>query len=97
MLSEQLFRDDTRNSMLWWWPRVADCGVPVPQTRIVEPGEGVLQELFYALADGNDAPDDSAWFPLLEAAGADVGYPCFLRTDLRSGKHGFLRNDNQWF
>jgi len=38
---EQILRDDTRNSMCWWWPRVADCGVPMPETRIIEPGEGV--------------------------------------------------------
>lgn len=86
-----MIRDDTRNSMLWWWPRVKDCGVPMPETRIIEPGEGVLQELFYAIADGEQPPDDSAWFPLLEAAAEEVGYPCFMRTDLRSGKHDFER------
>ena len=83
--------NDTQNSMLWWWPRVADCGVPMPETRIVEPGEGVLQELFAAIADGEQPPDDSAWFSLLKAAADELGYPCFMRTDLSSGKHGFDR------
>ena len=88
---EQILRDDTRNSMCWWWPRVVDCGVPMPETRIIEPGEGVLWRFFCAVADGEPPPDDSAWFPLLEAAAEELGYPCFLRTDLRSGKHGFDR------
>ncbi|RJQ07565.1 MAG: hypothetical protein C4551_06570 [Bacillota bacterium] len=28
-------RDDRRNSMIYWWPRVKNLGIPVPRTEIV--------------------------------------------------------------
>lgn len=56
----------------------------MPETHLVET-PGVL-DWFYQVAVGEDAGDPPGLSELL-GAGAAVGYPCFLRSDILSGKH----------
>ncbi len=64
-----------KNSMLIWWPRVKDLGIPVPRTEILD--------CFCKRGSGGKFIAD------ITAAGHRIGYPLFLRTDLASGKHGW--------
>lgn len=74
-----------KTSMLYWWPRVKDLGIPVPKTVIIEMPEDDLAGLL-----------DDKWLSLederrLIKAGEKVGYPLFLRTDMASAKHQWER------
>jgi len=74
-----------KTSMLYWWPRVKDLGIPLPKTEIVE----VLYDDLVGLLDGERlSPQDEQ--RLIEAGGK-IGYPLFLRTDMASAKHQWER------
>lgn len=74
----------TKTSLLYWWPRVKDLGIPVPATHIVP----VDRMKILSAMEGEIAltPD---FMRSLHATAQLVGYPFFLRTDLQSGKHGW--------
>lgn len=79
------------NSMLIWWPRVKDLGIPVPRTLIV-PTPATCRDLLnvamWTVEEGVDPPAQWAEFEAqVQAAGDVMHYPLFLRTDLFSGKH----------
>lgn len=71
------------NSMTYWWPRVCNLDVPMPETIIV-PVDGA--ELYRTL-DGAEVPADI--LTKLEAMAGRLGYPVFLRTDHTSAKHDY--------
>jgi hypothetical protein len=83
------------NSLRHWWPLICNLGIPVPRTAIhPEPSPGFLDAWFYAMADGEPAPDADAWRDWLGGLrwGAEqIGLPCFMRTDLTSAKHDWER------
>src|SRR3989337_1939955 len=73
------------NSMLYWYPRVADADVPQPETIIVPVPPGFNPS---TVLDGSPFPPKLV--TAVRDACAEVGYPAFLRGDLTSGKHGWL-------
>jgi len=83
------------NSMCLWWPKIKRLQIPQPRTIILpEPEPGALDQYLFAVAD--DEPDNipDCWADYegrVAAAAESLGYPCFLRTDLASGKHGWER------
>ena len=74
-------------SLLFWWPKVKDLGIPVPRTEIWDTGDG-LKSWFYAM-EGGRQPGDLFFLEEAEQIARLIGYPLFLRTDLASGKHGW--------
>ena len=73
-------------SMTYWWPIVsAQCPtVPMPRTVTVFVKN---QRALFAALDGKRLPDEL--LKRVAAACAKVGFPCFLRGDLTSGKHNY--------
>lgn len=74
-----------KTSMLYWWPRVKDLGIPMPKTEIVEVP---YDDLVRLLDDKRLSSKDEQ--RLIEA-GDKIGYPLFLRTDMASAKHQWER------
>jgi len=74
---------DIQNDMAYWWPKLAESGVPAPETRLVT-SKGCLIDLL-------DGKNPEGWRQFLsdlhDAAEAVGGYPIFLRTGHFSGKH----------
>lgn len=73
-----------KNSLCYWWPRVADVNVPKPKTIILPFGH----ERLSMLLDGKD-PGQDFWADLF-SAGLKLGYPLFMRTDHSSAKHQYV-------
>lgn len=71
----------TKTSMLYWWPKVKDLGIPVPRTEMVK----VPYEHLAVMLDGKRLP---ARYErrIIEATGK-FNFPIFLRTDMGSAKH----------
>lgn len=75
----------SKTSMLYWYPRIKDLGIPMPKTEIVE----VSYYNLVGLLDGKRlSPQDEE---NLCRAGDEIGYPLFLRTDMASAKHQWER------
>lgn len=74
----------SRNSMLIWWPKIKDLGIPVPKTEIVPCDHQAILKWM----EGEDKLPDEFLTELYGAA-SRLGFPLFLRTDLCSGKHGW--------
>jgi len=73
-----------KNSMLYWFPRVKNTGVPVPKTIIVEvPNFNYLE----IIENPGKFPKDV--LRLLKRKAREIGYPIFVRTDHLSGKHSY--------
>lgn len=72
-----------RSSLLFWWPKVRDIGIPVPTTAIVP----LSNEDGRAYLDGKSLP--SNFVLTLQEYAKVMGYPLFLRTDQASNKHGW--------
>jgi len=68
--------------MLYWWPRIKDLPVPQPKTIIVPVAVRALSKCW-----DQDIEPLKPFIPALEAAGCEIGYPLFLRTDILSAKH----------
>ena len=74
------------SSMEYWYPLIKDLPIPQPKTEIV------LHKNYsdwWSLLDG--APLEKEDKTIIEEAGDRMGYPLFLRTDLCSGKHDYLK------
>lgn len=86
-----------RNSLVYWFPKVKDLGIPTPKTSwIVFPPELSRKML-------NESDEAFKKFaPYLEKIKKEAekfGYPVFIRTDQASHKHGwkdgaFVRNES---
>ncbi len=72
-----------KTSMLYWYPKVRDLGIPIPKTEIVEVPHGNL----VALLDGINLPKEYIR-EIIKVAGK-IGYPLFMRTDMGSAKHSW--------
>lgn len=68
------------DSMLIWFPKVKDLPIPQPKTEIlmIEPKDLTILM--------NEAVPDTI-VEKVKVVCDRIGYPCFLRTDLASGKH----------
>jgi hypothetical protein len=83
--------DTNPSALSYWFPRLEAAGVPAPRTVIVQMSEAA-QECMFAALDGKDGTDEQtaafrAFCDEIRAAGHQLGWPCFLRTDHTSGKH----------
>jgi ATP-grasp domain, R2K clade family 3 len=74
------------NSMLVWWPKIKDLGIPVPKTEIIP----IDRDRILEAMDGPQVIHPEVLAPVQEAADR-MGYPVFVRTDLASGKHDWKR------
>ncbi|KKN98829.1 hypothetical protein LCGC14_0140700 [marine sediment metagenome] len=83
---------NNRNRLSWWFPKIPK-EILVPETRIfpkcVWADCGANHFVLIGVLDGRkpEAFDTLCW--QLKAAGDELGYPFFLRTDYLSGKHGW--------
>lgn len=73
-----------KTSLLYWWPKVKDLGIPVPKTVILEVDNETLSSIL-------EAPWDPHLAVHVYEAAREIGFPLFVRTDLASGKHGWKR------
>lgn len=65
-----------------WFPLIAAAGLPVPETHIIAAPRDI-----YGLLDGVTPTGWEEMVAAINAAGDEVGWPCFLRTGHTSGKH----------
>lgn len=75
--------EENKNSLLYWWPKIKDLGIPVPRTHIQMVDADAILPAF----DGQPMAADL--LSELAEASKVFGFPVFLRTDLQSGKHGW--------
>lgn len=79
-----------KSSMLYWWPKVKDVDIPMPETVVIE--IDMSNDDVFGIVDFDE---DSllawkAYIPKIEEAIEKVGVPAFLRTDHTSGKHDWV-------
>lgn len=74
-----------KNSLLYWYPKISELGIPTPETEIV-----VLKNLptLISLCDGDFSPLQPQWEEILGKA-RKIGFPLFMRTDEFSSKHNW--------
>lgn len=80
---------EEQTSMRWWYPRILGAGLPVkmPRTVLIDADYG---DLLSALDDIRPTSLRSL-VRRIRKAGQVLGWPLFLRTDLTSGKHSWIR------
>lgn len=77
--------DTSPNNLSWWFPKLVDAELPVPQTRFVSMGNWYsVGDGFY---DGKDSTVLRQLISMMQAFGDELGWPCFIRTGYFSGKH----------
>jgi len=77
--------DLNKSSLLYWWPRINWLPISQPKTIIVPVDVHALSEFW----DQGIEDPLKPFIPQLEAAGSEIGYPLFLRTDILSAKHDY--------
>lgn len=75
----------TKNSMNYWYPKIKDLGIPMPETRILLPKH---VSNWYRCLDGIPLPSEDV--DVILANAEELGYPVFMRSDLVSVKHEYL-------
>jgi hypothetical protein len=81
--------DDRLTCLSHWFPIIEAAGLPVPKTTIIRMPREALDDI-YNLFDGVPMKGKAdATFVEIETACDAMGYPCFLRTGLTSGKHSW--------
>jgi hypothetical protein len=81
---------EDKNSLLFWFPRIKDLGIPYPKTEIVLFSENGSEYIQY-IETSNFLP--SKFLEELIDKAKLIGYPLFMRTDYISCKHSF---HNYW-
>jgi hypothetical protein len=79
-----------KTALSYWYPKLVEAGIPVPRTKIIKMPEKA-QKVIWELFDGNstNGGDTVEFMAELATAAAEMGFPCFLRTDHTSAKHGW--------
>jgi hypothetical protein len=85
--------DRPHSRLSYWFPKLEAAGLPVPKTIIV-PMHREAQRNVWAALDGKHGTAEQGAASLqfvsdLRGAADSIGFPCFLRTDHTSGKHGW--------
>lgn len=76
-----------KTALSYWFPIIESAGLPVPKTKILRMPEEVAKEI-WGIFDGIEPKGlVQPFFDEIDIAANAYGYPCFLRTDLTSGKH----------
>lgn len=83
----RLVRED-KTCLSYWFPKIEAAGLPVPKTRIVSFTDYETSHGLGRIIDG-EFPDaaGAAFLSRLSSAVCEIGFPCFLRTGMTSGKH----------
>lgn len=77
----------SRTAMSFWLPQLEAAGIPTPKTRLFAMPEAAQADLWAAF-DGKPGTGALGEFAkVLGEAAAEMGFPCFLRTDHTSNKH----------
>lgn len=78
-----------KTCMSYWLPMLEKAGLPTPRTIMVPMDRETFIDI-YRVFDGESPTDLSQpFFDELRKATDTIGYPCFLRTGLTSGKHNW--------
>ena len=91
-------RAENGNSMLVWWPKIKNLGIPVPKTEFVPIAR---EEMMESAVNGTPlSPGVKDSITQVRALADSFGYPVFIRSDLSSGKHSwkntcFVRNPDE--
>jgi hypothetical protein len=72
---------DCKTRLSYWFPRIKAHGLPVPKTKIIRTTLDLVP-----LADGTAVEGFDDLVEQIAAAGNEMGWPCFLRTDFTSSK-----------
>jgi len=72
-----------KSSMLYWYPLIKDLSIPQPKTEIV-----LQKDDWWGYLDGKPFSEED--IIILRDTIEKIGLPCFMRTDLASGKHNYL-------
>jgi hypothetical protein len=76
------FQREAMNQFSFWFPAILAAGVPYPKTMTVSTEVKLLDLL--------DGKEPEGWATFLDRLGLickTIGYPCFLKTGVFSGKH----------
>ena len=76
---------EEKNSMLYWHPLIKDLPIPQPRTIFVMLNEHELERLY-------DESVPETVTQKIKCVCDVMFYPCFLRTDLASGKHSWKKS-----
>lgn len=75
-----------KNSLLYWYPKIKDLGIPTPQTETI-----ILKKQhneLMSICDGDFSPIEDQQDDIYNKA-RKIGYPLFMRTDEFSAKHSW--------
>jgi len=75
----------SRSSLLYWFPKIKDLGIPIPETEWVE----IPHKLGWKLITGKGLEEFRPFLEEIKEKARRIGYPVFIRTDQASGKHLF--------
>lgn len=83
-----------KNCLSYWFPKLAATGIRVPKTTILyahyKDGDGLRRHVeFERGLDGLDVPGLDEFVAMVRTEADEIGYPCFLRSGLTSGKHNW--------
>lgn len=80
------------NSLSYWFPKIAAAGVPVPKTVLIEMSKPVFEGYLESFDGEQPSVDPQPFFDAIKAAGDQMGWPCFLRSDHTSNKHSWNKS-----
>lgn len=80
--------DPRENSMLFWYPKLANLDVPTPMTRIARVHKNTWE--LSGICDGDFSALTIDWDNIVNCANT-VGWPVFMRTDEMSAKHEWTK------
>jgi len=86
------------NSMMYWYPRIKDLGIPTPDTILI-PVQLDFDEICI-LVDGGKSDKVTKIYGQVKQAANKIGFPIFLRGSESANKHDwvrscFVQNENQ--
>lgn len=79
------FKKAIESSLLNWFPKVKDLGIPIPETKWLMLPEGMNR---LSIEDGKNGRFDK-FIDELDKIAEEIGYPVFIRTDQSSAKHSW--------
>lgn len=91
------YRDhiDQRNSLNYWYPIIKKLPIPMPKTLIIK----MSREAVLSVMEGGESKEFEEQIVKIKTLAEQIGYPLFLRTDLKSAKHewdkgAFVKNSS---
>ena len=82
----------SKTCLSYWLPKIETAGLPSPRTIVMDMPSEAFIEIYELVGDGKEPTGKADDFlRRLGEAASDIGFPCFLRTGLTSGKHEWDR------